>query len=133
MTNDESGTVIAEVEAALGEFVAAFNDLDWARFRACFADDATVFFPARPFPNGRATGWEEVAAGFAPYFAELRATVQRPPYQRIAPRDLLIQPLGDAALATFHLPRDTALGRRTLVLRKTGAGWKIVHLHASLL
>ena len=42
-------------------------------------------------------------------------------------------PFGDAALATFHLPRDTALGRRTLVLRRTGAGWKIVHLHASLL
>jgi ketosteroid isomerase-like protein len=127
------GDTIADVEAALAEFVAAFNDLDWERFRACFAPDATVFFPARPFPNGRATGWEEVAAGFAPYFANLRATVPGPPYQQIAPRDLLIQPLGDTALATFHLPREAALGRRTLVLRRTEAGWKIVHLHASLL
>ena len=125
--------VAAEIEAALAEFVAAFNDLDWERFRACFAPEATVFFPARPFPNGRATGWDEVAAGFAPFFAALRETAPGPPYQQIAPRDLLIQPLGDAAVATFHLPRDTALGRRTLVLRKTAAGWKIAHLHASLL
>jgi ketosteroid isomerase-like protein len=124
---------IAEVESALAEFVAAFNDLDWERFRACFAPDATVFFPARPFPTGRATSWKEVAVGFAPFFANLRATALGPPYQQIAPRDLLIQPLGDAALVTFHLPRETALGRRTLVLRKTEAGWKIVHLHASLL
>jgi ketosteroid isomerase-like protein len=126
-------TTITEVEAALAEFLAAFNDLDWDRFQACFAEDATLFFPARPFPNARATGWDEVAAGFAPYFANLRATVPGPPYQQLTPRDLHIQPLGDAALATFHLPRDTAVGRRTLVLRKTTAGWKIVHLHASLL
>ena len=133
MTHDDLGTTIREVEAALAEFVAAFNDLDWERFAACFAAEATVFFPAKPFPVGRATGWEEVAAGFAPYFAELRATVAGPPYQQIAPQDLLIQPLGETALATFHLPRETALGRRTLVLRKMDDGWRIVHLHASLL
>ena len=121
------------VEAALAEFLAAFNDLDWDRFRACFTEDATVFFPARPFPNARATGWDEVAAGFAPYFANLRATVPGPPYQQITPHDLHIQPLGDTAIATFHLPRENALGRRTLVLRNTAAGWKIAHLHASLL
>ncbi len=124
---------IAEIEAALAEFVTAFNDLDWERFHACFADDAVVFFPAPPFPATRATGWEEIAAGFAPYFTKLRATVPGPPYQQIAPRNLLIQPLGDTALATFHLPRETALGRRTLVLHKQKTGWKIVHLHASLL
>jgi ketosteroid isomerase-like protein len=121
------------IESALAEFLSAFNDLDWDRFQACFAPDATVFFPAHPFPAARATGWREVAAGFAPYFANLRASVPGPPYQQIVPRDLLIQPFGDTALATFHLPRETALGRRTLVLRQTDAGWKIVHLHASLL
>ena len=133
MPNDESASIVGEVEAALAEFVAAFNDLDWERFRACFADEATVFFPAQPFPAGRATGWEEVAAGFAPYFANVRATVAGPPYQRIAPHDVLIQPIGEVALATFHLPRETALGRRTLVLQKAGDAWQIVHLHASLL
>lgn len=40
--------------------------------------------------------------------------------------------LGDLAVVTFHLDdRAGFVNRRSLVLRKEGAGWKIVHLHAS--
>ncbi len=57
-----------------------------------------------------------------------------PPYIDIQPKDLRIQVFGNTAIATFHLDdRDGAglLNRRTIVLNKTEAGWKIVHLHAS--
>ena len=38
----------------------------------------------------------------------------------------------EQALATFHLEhRPETLGRRTIVLVRTPAGWKIAHLHAS--
>lgn len=42
------------------------------------------------------------------------------------------QVLGNIAILTFHLDdRAGYLNRRTIVLNKTKAGWKIVHLHAS--
>jgi hypothetical protein len=38
----------------------------------------------------------------------------------------------EQALATFHLEHDPdTLGRRTFVLVRTPAAWKIAHLHAS--
>jgi ketosteroid isomerase-like protein len=50
----------------------------------------------------------------------------------IQPKDMRIQIFGDIAIATFHLDdRAGFLNRRTVVLHKTGEGWKIVHLHAS--
>jgi ketosteroid isomerase-like protein len=112
------------VEQALATFVAAFNDLDRARMAACFLDDATVFFP-----------WGGYGAGefWAEQFEVWRVERDGPPYLNIQPRDLQIQRLGDtAAVATFHLEHDPdTLARRTLVLSRTPAGWKIAHLHAS--
>jgi hypothetical protein len=50
----------------------------------------------------------------------------------IKPQDMKIQLFDDVAIATFHLDdRAGFLNRRTIVLNKTKAGWKIVHLHAS--
>jgi SnoaL-like domain len=46
----------SEVRDALANFVLAFDNLDWEKFRLSFSDDATVFYP-RGFPqrsNGRA-------------------------------------------------------------------------------
>jgi ketosteroid isomerase-like protein len=122
----------ADIEQALATFLTAFNDLDWDRFCASFADDATVFFPAPPFPAERASGRTAVEAAFAPYFAALRAMVAGPPYQQLVARDLEIHVLGETAVATFHLARETGVGRRTFVLHRATDGWRIVHLHASL-
>lgn len=36
-----------EVRAALEKFLAAFSNLDWPAFRACFDDSATVFHPSQ--------------------------------------------------------------------------------------
>jgi ketosteroid isomerase-like protein len=114
----------------LGDFIAAFDNLDWEKFRAAFADDATVFFP-RGRAN-RASGRAEVEAYFKMVFEQIRAGRTHGPYMNIEPRGLQITVLGNVALVTFHLDdRPGFTNRRTLVLRKTGRGWEILHLHAS--
>jgi len=120
----------AEIRGFLSEFITAFDNLDWDKFRNAFADDATVFYP-RDRAN-RANGRMEVEEYFKHVFEQIRAGRSKGPYMDIQPRELRIQVLGDVAIATFHLDdRPGFINRRTLVLRKTAAGWKIAHLHAS--
>ena len=121
MPTDERSTV----ERALATFVAAFTSLNRARMEACFTDDATVFHRVS---GPRQLGfWHEE-------FEEWRATRPGPPYLSIDAKDLLIQELGEVAIVTFHLDnRPGELGRRTIVFTKTPDGWKIAHLHASVM
>jgi ketosteroid isomerase-like protein len=119
-----------EVRNTLRSFIDAFDNLDWDRFRQAFDDKATVFYP-RGFPE-RATGRAEFEAGFRKVFEQIRGNKTAAPYMDIQPKNFELQMFGDVAIATFHLDdRAGFLNRRTLVLAKTGAGWKIVHLHAS--
>jgi ketosteroid isomerase-like protein len=121
---------IGTPDAMLQEFIRAFDNLEWDRFRSLFADDATVFYP-RGFAK-KATGRPEFEANFRKVFDQIRRERTQPPYMDIQPRDLQIQRYGDEAVATFHLDdRPGVLNRRTLVLRKMNGQWKIVHLHAS--
>ena len=53
-------------------------------------------------------------------------------YHRLVPTELRIQPLSPGlALATFHLRNAERLARRTVLLHREGADWRILHLHAS--
>ncbi len=126
-----SDTDATALDAAITAFIGAFNSLDWERFRALFADDATVFYPH--LRAERATTPAEVEEAWRRVFAGLRAHSGRtaPPYQDLQPCDPHIQWLGDAAVLTFHLAAPGRLGRRTLVWRRTADGWRIAHLHAS--
>jgi ketosteroid isomerase-like protein len=118
------------VRTTLSEFIQAFDNLDWDRFRNSFADDATVFYP-REFPH-RADGRAEFERTFQHVFEQIRAGRLRGPYMDLRPLDLKIQIAGEVAIATFHLDdRPGFLNRRTIVLHKTAKGWKIIHLHAS--
>ena len=119
------------LKLALDDFVRAFEDLDWQKFRTSFADDATVFYP-RGFPS-RADGREQYESSFKVVFEQLRNGKTGPPYHSIRPKGLKTQMLGeDVAIVTFHLEdRPGMLNRRTIVFRKMPQGWKIVHLHAS--
>jgi ketosteroid isomerase-like protein len=119
-----------EVRDALAKFVYAFDNLDWESFRLAFDDDATVFYP-RAFPE-RANGRAEFEKTFKVVFEQIRNGRTIGPYMDIKPRDLKIQLFGNVAIATFYLDdRAGILNRRTVVLKKAKAGWKIVHLHAS--
>ena len=114
-------------------FLHAFESLDLARVGACFADDASVFFPA-PEPPARVSGRAAIVQRFEQVFAGIRAASGRsaPPWHELAPVDLQARALGpDAALVTFELRNAQRLARRTLVLRRQADGWRILHLHAS--
>ena len=122
MPTDDRDTV----EQALATFVDAFNHLDRARMEACFLDDATVFHPM-------GSGGYRAIGFWIDLFDQWSTERPGPPDQNLQPCDLQIQQLGDAAaVATFHLEHHlSTVGRRTIVLVQTSAGWKIAHLHAS--
>lgn len=120
----------AAVQKAADDFIEAFNNLDWERFRNSFANDATVFFPFYQIPR-RANGRAEIEPLFKTFFDELRKRKPNPPYQNIQPKEMQIQMLKDTAIVTFHLGTDDPLGRRTLVFHKQKDRWLIMHLHAS--
>jgi ketosteroid isomerase-like protein len=89
-----------------------------------------VFYP-RGIP-ARATGRAEFEKGFAQVFEQIRDGKKAAPFMQIETRRLEIQRAGDIAVVTFELDdRPGMLNRRTLVWKKTGQGWKIIHLHAS--
>jgi ketosteroid isomerase-like protein len=124
----------ADVRRALGAFVGALNDLRWDDFRAWFADDVTLFNPEIPEVEnlGRIEGREAVERSFRKVFDAARRGASGPPYLHIVPRNVRVQMLDHAAVATFEFDRDGGtIGRRTLVFRRSPGGWRIVHIHAS--
>lgn len=120
-----------DVENTARQFIASFVNLDWNRFRGFFATDATAFFPpSAQFPR-RADGKAEIEKVFKTVFERARKQKASPPYLTIEPKQMKIQMLGDIAILTFHLEDPDLFGRRTIVFRKYGKRWLIVHLHAS--
>lgn len=122
----------AAVADALQRFLSAFENLDWGPFRAAFSDSATIFQPV-PEMAALVTGPRGIDSTFHAVFANIRAhATGGPPYQRLAPTNLQIQPLAPGVvLVTFELRNAERLARRTIVFRHEDAGWRIVHLHAS--
>jgi uncharacterized protein (TIGR02246 family) len=125
-----SRTEESAVRTFLAEFISAFDNLEWDKFRNLFTDDATVFYPrgAAKRANGRA----QFEQHFRVVFEQIRAGRTSGPYMHLQPRDLRVQIIGNAAIVTFQLDdRPGFVNRRTLVLSKAGGVWKIAHLHAS--
>ena len=122
----------AAIKAFTREFLRAFENLDMQQFIACFADDATVFFPM-PEPPERVQGKQAIQQRFERVFASIRGSAKSgPPFHHLAPEDLSIQLMpGETAVVSFHLRNEERIARRTFVLTKTNGKWLIVHLHAS--
>jgi len=119
------------VQKTAGQFIQAFINLEWERFRSFFAADATGFFPpSAQFPR-RANGKAEIENVFRVVFEGARKRKSGPPYLSIEPKEIKVQMLGDVAIVTFHLEDPGMFGRRTMVFQKRGKQWLIVHLHAS--
>ena len=66
-----------EVRQTLSNFIQDFDNLDWAKFRNAFAEDATVFYP-REVPH-RAIGRAEIEANFRHVFEQIRGQASKPP------------------------------------------------------
>src|SRR6266481_9749807 len=128
---NESGDRAA-IEAFIRKFLRAFEDLDMQQFIACFADNATAFFPL-PEPPERVEGKQAIQKRFEQVFASIRSTAKSgPPFHHLAPEDLAIQMMpGQTAVVSFHLRNSERIARRTLVLTNTSGQWLILHLHAS--
>jgi ketosteroid isomerase-like protein len=129
----------AAILAPVEEFVHALTHADDAALRRAFAPDATLFMPFDELPR-RIEGVGAISEAFAPYFKSLRASDRQPPYFKLEPRDRLVQRLGDdVAIVTFHLGELPGAGakesvrysRRSVIVKRDGAGWRIAHLHAS--
>jgi ketosteroid isomerase-like protein len=122
----------AAVASAVRHFLTAFENLDWEPFHTAFSDSATVFHPAANTPE-RVTGRAAIDSTFRAVFADVRAHASGgPPFQRLTPADLRIQPLAPGVvLVTFELRNPERLGRRTVVFARERDAWRIVHLHAS--
>jgi len=128
--NNLNADSIAVVEK-LNEFVGAFSNLKWEKFTACFADDATAFFPpSAKFPY-RANNKKEIENIFSLVFENAKKQKQSAPYIIIQPKDVKVQMAGTVAIVTFLLNDPAMLGRRTIVLQKMSDEWLIIHLHAS--
>ena len=115
--------------ALFDTYLAAFNHRDWNAFRATLSDDVTVMFDFPPQPerrDGRVAVEEFFRRVFPP---EGTPPSQLPP--PVQPDQLLAQDLGDALVVSFHIRTPEELGRRTVVLHKTAAGWRVVHIHGS--
>ena len=119
-----------EIEQVLKAFLVPFSGQNVAEFIDYFAEDAVVFFPSSGFDTMRVEGKANIARTFAKVF---KPGQPAPPSGRplIQPQDLKIQRFGDSAVVTFHLGSDATRGRRSFVLHRIDAKWRIVHLHAS--
>jgi ketosteroid isomerase-like protein len=115
-------------------FLSAFDRLEWDQFRSYFADDMTMFFPFAQTPS-RVDGREAIEKVFENFFRAKRQQLSDaglPMSQGLNPRDIKVQLAGtDAAVVTFHLGSETNPSRRSLVLRRSGGEWKVIHWHAS--
>jgi ketosteroid isomerase-like protein len=123
-------TPAAGPEKVVGCFVEALNTADLDRLLACFEEDATVFFPLSELPL-RLEDKGQIAKAFGAFFQTLRRQSPGPRFMNLVPSEVKVQPLGDAALVTFHFLGGPMVSRRTVVLRRHGEEWRIVHLHAS--
>jgi ketosteroid isomerase-like protein len=103
---DESPSSSTEtVEQALARFVAAFDDLDWERFRNCFSENATIFHPTAPNIK-RIDSPEQFDKAWLGVFDRIKKNSGRtsPPYMKLDPTDVRVEKLSDnVTLVTFHL------------------------------
>ena len=124
-----SRTEESAVRTFLAEFISAFDNLEWDKFRNSFTDDATVFYP-RGAAN-RADGRAQHEAHFRLVFEQIRAGRTSGPYGAPTAR-----PASPNHRQCGH--RDVSAGRPARVRQSPNPGfeqgwgvWKIAHLQIS--
>lgn len=113
----------------LARFIAAFRDMDEARFEGFLARDIVAFLPCGSDGQQRCEGRADVMSQFRKLFARMRATGL--PAIEVRQTGLELRSWGDTAMATFELDGEMRAGCRTIVLRRDRGEWRMVHLHVS--
>jgi ketosteroid isomerase-like protein len=118
-----------EILAAAENFLRVFDDLDWARFVACWSSDPTAFFPG---DDVRLDGRAAVLARFRTMFDQVPLRSSGPPYLHLKPRNLRVDRHGDAGLVTFTLgDAPGPIPLRSLLFVLEAGAWKLAHIHAT--
>ncbi len=119
-----------DVRAVLTHSEEAWNRGDLATFASYYDDSPDTTFVGREVTRG---GVQAILARYRKSYPN-REAMGKLSFTNIEVRDLA----PDVALVTgqFHLQRTAAgggdaSGHYTLILRKTAAGWKIIHDHSS--
>ena len=132
-TSVKNGKLLALASTKFDAFITAFNALDWESFRACFADDASLFNPDIPgaISLHRLDGRSEIERSFRVVFGSPPAgSAKSGP--NIVPDNIRIQRFGETAILTFEFKRPNhSFGRRTIIMNRRSGDWRIVHIHAS--
>lgn len=118
-------------EAVVHGFLAAVDAGDLPALAGLFEPDAGAYLPFADTP-ALIQGREAVLARFSRLIDAWCRRGKSPPFVGFEPRDLVVGPAGPGhALATFLVGIEGDTGRRSMLLRHTGGGWRILHLHAS--
>ncbi|MDD5564437.1 MAG: nuclear transport factor 2 family protein [Thermoanaerobaculaceae bacterium] len=120
----------APIQAVVDAFMEALDTANIEKFSALFAPDATAFFPLAPLYT-RLENKDQITKVFTVFFESVRKGKTGPRYMNLVPQGQKIQLYGDTAVVTFHFEGPDLIARRTLVLRRVGGKWLIVHMHAS--
>ncbi len=116
------------VEAMLGASADAWNRGDLGSFVSDYADDSTTTFMSRSQVQ---YGFDWIRNNYAPRF---EPGVQRDSlrFESVAARALGSDHLlATARFVLLHADSVTASGPFTLVLKRVGGEWKIIHDHTS--
>ncbi|MFQ5530473.1 MAG: YybH family protein, partial [Gemmatimonadota bacterium] len=125
---DEGTGLEASVAAMLESSASAWNEGDLDAFMATYADATTTSFMTH---DGPVYGIEQIRTGYAPAF------VPGTPRDSLRFEGLRVRqlpPLIGLATARYVLHRGgevTSTGWFTLVLRRVGEGWRVIHDHSS--
>ena len=93
--------------------------------------DATAFLPLDSVA-AEVVGREAIRGTFATVFRDLRQNTAGPEYMHLVPKSVHIQQAGDGlAVVTFDAGAGPVASRRTLVVWRRQAGWRILHFHGS--
>ncbi|WP_198169410.1 nuclear transport factor 2 family protein [Herbidospora daliensis] len=124
------GTSAADVAAAIDDMYDAFLAGDRPRFDSHLHPEVTTWESHLPGPL-------RTRAELDAYRAERDAAGARPSLDSLRAREMRVDVWGDTAVARYVLVAVAPGGppehtRVTDVLRRTAAGWAIVHHHAEL-
>jgi ketosteroid isomerase-like protein len=118
-------------EELLRAFVAALNHADVDAVTNLLDPEATAFLPLDS-AAAEVVGRESIRNTFGTFFRDLRQNSLGPEYMHLVPKSVHIQRAGGGvAIVTFDAGAGPVTSRRTLVIRRTQAGWRILHFHGS--
>jgi len=118
-------------EEVLRAFVAALNHADVDAVADLLDPDATAFLPLDS-AAAELVGREAICGTLATFFRDLRQNAAGPEYMHLVPKSVHTQRSGDGlAVVTFDSGAGPVVSRRTLVIQRTRAGWRIMHFQGS--